>query len=449
LGVFLAIWGVLGYVLYIPANGIINWYTTIIWTLPFGVGVIGIYGAFISRPIIKAQPREGEVGLTNIPLDVVITTIGTKRTFGALTRVVRSTLHFAAYFSNYAVHIVTEEAGDALDLIRTLAAEVGAEVVVVPRDFKTHNGSRFKARAAHFSLWRRITQLGGLGKIEFNHWTYHIDDDTAVHGDTARNIAAFMMANVSSDSLHLAQGILVYCRQASSNMWMWLADAIRTADDLFRFAATTATGTPRAGLHGENLLVRTRILAEIGWDFGPNEIVEDSRFALLFSSLYPGKSGWFTARCYGAPPDNSGDFIKQRARWAEGMMRLVFNRSLPLRSRLLVAHNMFVWSLGVFQPVMTVAFMSFLVGDFNVAPVTPWLAPLWIVSVGYTYWAYWEGLRQNAYASGWKSPSMVHRVVLLPGIIWFSLLEGLGGTIGSLRYFTQQSTQFDVILKNN
>lgn len=448
LGIWAILWSVVAYVFYRPSSSVINWYTTIVWTLPFGVGVIGLTGALLSRPIIRRQPlTQADVDMVDSPLHVVITTKGEDRVLGALTRVIQSTSHFGTHFRDYVVHIVVDEGCEALDAIRVLAQEIGAEFVVVPKSYQAVNGARFKARAAQYGLEQLIKRFGGLFSIPVNAFTYHLDDDTSVEGCTVRKIAQFILDNPTMDDKHLAQGILAYRRANSTNLLMWLADAIRTADDLFRFPLTTATGTPWAGLHGENLLIRTCIEALIGWDFGRNEIVEDSRFALTFAERYPGRSAWISARVFGAPPTTAADFVRQRGRWAEGMMALAFNGDIPLKDRLLILHNMIVWATGIFQPVLVVAGVSFMVGDFNVAPITPWLAPLWVISVAYTYWAYWEGLRQNALASGRKTPKLFHRLVLIPGIAYFSLLEGFAGTYGALRFFTRRDRTFVGIAK--
>jgi hypothetical protein len=431
LAIWILIWSAVATVFYHASRGVINYYTTITWTLPFGVGIIGLWGAVVSYPIIKRQPRsDEEVGTVEHPLHVFITTKGRANVLGALTRVIRSTTHFESHFRNYVVHIVTDEGCEAMAEIRALAAQVGAEVEVVPSSYRTARGARFKARASQYSLERLIEYYGGREKIPYNCWTYRLDDDTSVGACTVRKLAAFILQNQDADSKHLAQGILAYRRSNSTSVWMWLADSIRTADDLFRFPLTTGRGTPRAGLHGENLLVRTWAEVQIGWDF-PNELVEDSRFGLKFCEMFPGRSAWITARVFGATPVTSWDFVSQRQRWADGMFGLAFDRNIPLRYRWLIMHNMIVWATGITQPVLVVLGISFMVGDFNVAPIFPWLAPLWVLSVGYTYWAYWEGLRQNAYASGMKAPSIAHRLMLIPGIIWFSLLEGAGGTFGS------------------
>jgi egghead protein (zeste-white 4 protein) len=450
LPLWLMIWTALAFLLYKDyPHELINWYASIVWTLPFGISVIGICGAFISTARIKAEARKQKVGIIDDPLDVVLITRGKADVLGALTRVIRSLHYFNTHFRNYQVYIITDQGAEAINNILNLASQTGAQVLIVPKEYQTQRGTEFKARAAQYALeWRIKNEFGGdKANIPENHQTYNLDDDTSICEDTANGLARFVVDNRGPDGKYLAQGILTYKREHSMSLWMWLADAIRTADDLLRFPFTTGRGTPRAGLHGENMLVRTSVMAEIAWDFGPGEIVEDSRFALEFCKRYPRKSAWIPVRCYGATPVSSAQLASQRERWSEGMNHLAGNGTIPLRARWLVIHNMIVWSTGITQPIVTVAFLSWLIGDFNVAPVTVWIAPFWVISVSYTCWAYYEGLRANAHASGWKRPKLHHTILMLPGIILFSFLEGLGGTLGALRYLSGMKPRFDTIRK--
>ena len=147
---------------------------------------------------------------------------------------------------------------------------------------------------------------------------------------------------------HLAQGVLTYPRELGVSRVLWLADAIRPAGDVSMFAATTGTGTPRAGLHGELLLVRASVEAEIGWDFGPRTVVEDARFALEFARRHPGCSDWFPGRCFGATPATAEAFVVQRERWARGLIELACNRALPRNHHLLAQEAA---AADVYRPV--------------------------------------------------------------------------------------------------
>ena len=245
----------------------------------------------------------------------------------------------------------------------------------------------------------------------------------------------------------MAQGILTYPREYARNRLTWLADSARPAEDVARFSAWTGSGTPRAGLHGELLVVRASVEATIGWDFGPKSIVEDAQFALIFSARYHGRSAWFSGRSYGASPATLRDFVRQRERWCWGLAALVFNRSLQLRNRLLIGYSVMSWVVGPIQNVGVVMLVAFLVADHSTSPVTIFIVPLWALNMAYVIWMYWEGLRLNAGVSGagrrkWWEPWAV--ILLIPV---FGLMEGFGGLRGFVKFVRRTENKFVVIAK--
>jgi egghead protein (zeste-white 4 protein) len=213
------------------------------------------------------------------------------------------------------------------------------------------------------------------------------------------------------------------------------------------FAATTGRGTPRAGLHGELLLVRASVEAEIGWDFGPRAMVEDAQFALEFTRRYPGRSDWFAGRSFGAAPATVLDFVKQRERWAWGLLELAANRGIPLRSRLLLIHNMIVWASGPLQHVGVVLLAGVLIENVDTLPATSALLPLWAVNIAYQVWCYWEGLKINVRASADTRIRWWEPVAVIAGMPLFSLLEATGVLRGAIRFIRRSETAFTVIAK--
>jgi hypothetical protein len=280
-------------------------------------------------------------------------------------------------------------------------------------------------------------------------WVLHMDDDTGVGPDTALAMARFIEEQLPAgrEAKHMAQGILTYPREYAFNRLTWLADSARPAEDVARFSAWTGSGTPRAGLHGELLLVRASIEATIGWDFGPRSIVEDAQFALIFSARYGGRSAWFCGRSYGSSPASFRDFLRQRERWCWGLAALVFNRSLQLRNRLLLGYSVMSWVVGPIQNVTVVVLVAFLVGDDRTSPASMFVLPLWALNMAYVIWMYWEGLRLNAEASGcgrrkWWEPWAV--ILLIPV---FGLMEGVGGLRGFAKFVRRVENKFTVIAK--
>ncbi|WP_405019160.1 membrane glycosyltransferase [Kitasatospora sp. NBC_00070] len=433
---------------FVPNPSPLGWVLTIVWSMPVMGVLIGFQGVLMVRrrlrkvaQMVPPAPAEDDF------LIVLVPTIGRHDTYPALERSVLSYVdHLPAYFPWLRVEILTEEGCAAGEKIDELAARSPLiRVVTVPKTYQTPNGTKFKARANHYSHELRIAE----GDAEDDVWVLHMDDDTGVGPDTAASVAQFInrQRRAGDDAKHMAQGILTYPRENAVNTFTWLADAIRPADDIARFRAMTGTGTPTAGVHGELLLMRASIEATIGWDFGPDTIVEDAQHALNFCTRYPGRSDWFNGRCYGASPAGLKDFIKQRERWAWGLVALCFNRSIPLKYRVFIGLGMVSWVLGPLQHVGLILLIAWFTGTMNTSPVTQSVVFIWAINFAYVIWTYWEGLRLNALSSAsyrrkWWEPIAI--VALIPV---FSFLEGLGGLRGLIKFLRREENQFVVIAK--
>ncbi|MEV0410881.1 glycosyltransferase family 2 protein [Streptomyces sp. NPDC050448] len=426
----------------------LGWTLSVIWSLP-AIGVmVGFQGVLlIRRRLRKAHEMVAPAPVEEDFLIVLVPTIGRHDTYPALERSVLSYVdHLPPYFPRMRVDVLTEEGCEAAERIDDLAAmNPLIRVVTVPKVYETANGTRFKARANHYAHELRIDEGEALDDV----WVLHMDDDTGVGPDTAASMAQFVnrQRRAGDEGKHMAQGILAYPRENAVNRFTWLADAVRPADDIARFRAFTGLGTPVAGVHGELLLLRASIEATIGWDFGPKAIVEDAQLALTFCRKYPGRSDWFNGRCYGASPATTRDFIKQRERWAWGLVALCFNRTVPFRYRWFLMLCMVSWVLGPLQHVATVLLVAWFIGDFNTSPVTQSVVIMWSLSFAYVIWTYWEGLRLNALVSvngkrGWWEPLAVLALIPL-----FSVLEGLGGLRGLIKFIKREENKFVVIAK--
>jgi hypothetical protein len=429
--------------------GVTGWMVTVAWTVPVVNTLLGLSGALVASARLR-HSRGGPPAATPTVRDllvVAVPTIGRPDTFPALVRVVRSFCRYLPEnFARLRVDIIIEEDCAEANRIAGLAATSHLiRVITVPRGYRTPGGTRFKARASHYAHELRLAE----GEAGDDVWVLHMDDDTGVGPDTPAALARFIDAQrlAGKDARHLAQGVLSYPREHSTNRLLWLADALRPGIDLALYAATTGRGMPRAGLHGELLLVRASVEAEIGWDFGPHAIVEDSEFGLRFCGRYPRGSDWFPGLCYGASPATLMDFVRQRERWAWGLLRLAATRSIPLRNRLLLMYNIGLWTVG---PVIQVIFLLMLAvraGGVSVSPVTAALLPVCALNTAYAFWLYWEGMKINVWASArprrrwWEAPSLVLLVPL------FTLFEAAGAIRGLGRFLRNGAATFTVIAK--
>jgi egghead protein (zeste-white 4 protein) len=431
-----------------PDPSPLGWALTIVWSLPAVSSMVGLQGALLIRrryrrraEMVPAAPAYHDCLL------VVVPTIGRLDTYPALERSVRSYAQYLPpYFPYFRVDVIIEEGCEAQWRIYRLARRLrGVRVVTVPAAYRTPNGTRFKARANHYSHELRIAE----GEARSCIWILHMDDDTSVGPDTAAAIAQFInrQRRAGAAGKHMAQGILTYPRENAVNKFTWLADAVRPADDIARFRAFTGMGNPVGGVHGELLLLRASVEATIGWDFGPKAIVEDAQLALAFCQRYPGKSDWFNGRCYGASPASVRDFIRQRERWAWGLLALCFNRSILLRYRVFLSLFVTTWILGPLQHIGTILLIAWFTGSMNTSPVTESVLVLWALNFAYVIWTYWEGLRLNALSSATGRRKWWEPVAVLALIPVFALMEGIGGFRGLMKFLLRRQKKFVVIAK--
>ena len=123
-------------------------------------------------------------------LIVVVPTIGRHDTYPALERSVLSYIaHLPRCFPDLRIDIVTEQDCEAIDRIARLAARSDLiRLMAVPRHYRTPNGTKFKARANHYTHELRIYEYEDRDDV----WVLHMDDDTGVGPDTALAMARFI-----------------------------------------------------------------------------------------------------------------------------------------------------------------------------------------------------------------------------------------------------------------
>jgi hypothetical protein len=301
-------------------------------------------------------------------------------------------------------------------------------IVNVPTEYRTPLGARFKTRANQFAMEARRE----AGENTQDCYVYHLDDDTHIGRDTAASLAEFI--ELDGDRFYLAQGILTFPHELTRSKVCRLADSIRPADDLTRFAFFTGVlGTPLGGLHGEHLIIRADIEDEIGWDF-PDTVIEDAYFAVQFATKYPRRSTTLNSYSYGASPASVRDLLRQRRRWIEGLLRLAFNRRLPLLPKLPLLYSIFTWSLAPFQFVGLALLISYAAGFDNTSPISPLLLPLWALGLAGVFWSYLEGLKINLSASYRPPPHLLLSILIIPAIYMITLLETFGVMLGIVRF---------------
>ncbi len=366
-------------------------------------------------------------------LVVTVPTLLAAGNLPALERVLHSLLlNLPEYFDRFHVDVITEGSVDQrplqdwVDRCGPMADPI--RIVNVPADYTTPLGARFKTRANQYAMEVRRE----AGENTDGCYVYHLDDDTHIGRDTAASLAEFI--ELDGDRFYLAQGILTFPHELTPSKFCRLADSIRPADDLTRFAFFTGVlGRPLGGLHGEHLVIRADIEDEIGWDF-PDTVIEDAYFAIQFASKYPKRSTTLNSYSYGASPASVRDLLRQRRRWIEGLLRLAFNRKLPFVPKLPLLYSIFTWCLAPFQFVGLALLISYASGIDNTSPVSPAILPLWALGLAGVFWFYLEGLKVNLSASDRPRPHLLLSLLILPSIYLITLIETVGVMLGIVRF---------------
>lgn len=208
-------------------------------------------------------------------------------------------------FYNYQISIVTDDPDD----VRTLENEK-CEVLVVDKDFSAN--AIKKGRALQYAVERRRR----AGTNTKKQWIFHMDDESYLTSQTILALLKFIREGKGVAS----EGPIFYpLKFESANRLTAIAESIRP------FACydcvSQMTNPPPLHMHGSNLLIRSDIEDDIGWNFGPT-LAEDQMFGFKVYEKYgPGSMGWHGGILLEQPPLNVKDHFFQRRRWVLGTMQ--------------------------------------------------------------------------------------------------------------------------------
>ena len=132
--------------------GPLNWYTSMMWTLPVLSSSLGLVGMLCTAPRGCVSAHVQESPLVSDLLIVLVPTVAREDTLVALERVVLSFLHhLPRRFAHVRVDVVIDEACQGRQDVARLSVHPCVRVITVPRDYSPARGTRFKARANHYA----------------------------------------------------------------------------------------------------------------------------------------------------------------------------------------------------------------------------------------------------------------------------------------------------------
>ncbi len=291
----------------------------------------------------------------------------------------------------------------------------------VPTDYQTSNRSLYKARALQYALEHST--------LPDNAWIVHLDEETRPTSSGIKGIARMIRQEEEAGTLRIGQGTILYHRDWHKHPFLTLADNIRTGDDFARFHFQHLVGITIFGLHGSFIVVRNDVEKAGGFDFGPPGSITEDAFWSLVSMEKGIRCRWVDGYLEEQSTQGVGDFVRQRRRWFQGLVKVVLQAPVKLRWRISLGVNTILWSLAPFAALYTVAHL------FYGSVPDPWIRFLANASFCSFIMLYLIGLRANLDEHGItnmvsRARWMIVQVILVP---FFTLLEGTGVMMALLK----------------
>jgi cellulose synthase/poly-beta-1,6-N-acetylglucosamine synthase-like glycosyltransferase len=242
-------------------------------------------------------------------------------------------------FNNYHISVVTDDSSDEKTL-----EQHHCEVVTVPPHFQAN--AIKKARALQYAVEHRRRR----GQNTRHQWIFHMDDESYVTRQTVLALLKFIREGKGIAS----EGPIFYpLKFESASRLTALAESIRPY--ACYDCVSQMTRPPPLHMHGSNLLVRSDIEDEIGWNFGPT-LAEDQMFGfLVYQKFGPNSMGWHGGMLLEQPPLDIKDHFFQRRRWVLGTMQNM--HKFPRKHRLKLMFKSITYFLGFASAVASTAIM--------------------------------------------------------------------------------------------
>lgn len=267
-----------------------------------------------------------------------ITAIG--KNTRALEESARSVFHWLRHTPRLAfqplVWIVVEPEGYATDpsMYESLRRD-GAEIMVVPRSYKTPLGTHGKARALEFACEARTRRGLSTDRV----WVYHQDEETCVGQDTLLGIAQL----VREGRYLVGSGVILYPIDWVGNP-SHIQELTRSYDDFRVLDSMTMPGNPTAGFHGSHIIVRADVEDTVGWDSAGYAPAEDLTFEIRVRARYGSVFGILRGFAYEKGAFGLYDQLRQRRRWVHGVLfALLRAPDLTVKRRLTVLYSALSW----------------------------------------------------------------------------------------------------------
>jgi hypothetical protein len=228
-----------------------------------------------------------------------------------------------AGFDKYDIEVVADDKGVDLS---------GAHTILVPRDYVCN--SKFKARAMNYAL-QFIDNSPDT-------WIMHKDEDSKIIPQTIFSVLHY----IKSGGKPVANGPLMF--PWDKNIFTFYLEAQRYWT-FFWVKDQMNTGLVH-WMNGSNMLIRSDIEHQIGWDFPDCPYSEDSRFAWEAGKRLGKVFGWHGGLTIEKPAKTFMSAMRQRRRWYAGWFFLL--KYMYWRVWLYRSYSNVVWALSFFVLIL-------------------------------------------------------------------------------------------------
>ncbi|HEY8885911.1 MAG TPA: glycosyltransferase family 2 protein [Candidatus Microsaccharimonas sp.] len=314
------------------------------------------------------------------------------------------------------------------------------QILVIPDAYQTARGdTKYKARGLQYAL--------EYSEIPETAWLVHLDEETQPTSSGIKGIAKMINEEEESGKLRIGQGAILYHRNWKTKPFWTLADNVRTGDDFARFYAQHRIGQTIFGLHGSYIVVRNDVEKRVGFDFGPHGSITEDAFWAVRNMEDGVRARWCEGYLEEQSTEGLNDFLKQRARWFQGLWIVSFFAPVKLRWRLSILVNTVFWMFAPLAGLYTVA-------HFFIGYATPWWVTL-MANLTYASFMtlYLTGLKANMdehKIEGWhrRAGWTIAQIALTPV---FSIIESSGVVLGIWQLvksiFSKKEIEFHVVKK--
>lgn len=338
-----------------------------------------------------------------------------------------------SYFP-YLVEVVTEaalfEAPDDSDVLH----------LKVPSEYKTPNGTKFKARALHYACQASL--------VPNNAWIVHLDEESQPTSSAIKGICKFISnCERTKDRRRIGQGCILYNRSWKSYRFLTLADMRRTGDDFGHFFLQHNLGVILFGLHGSFVVCRADVENKIGFDVGPDgSITEDAWWSLM--ALERGcRFAWVEGFLAEQSTQSLSDMIRQRRRWNYGLLKVAFMSPARLRYRVSFAFFLLTWFVAPFVMPFQLAYVLTIAEHHLPVPMIVRVPTLFIISI--QLWNYLIGwvinVREGLEVKWYMIP--LWSIVLIVLYPIFQLIEIVAMMSSFFAGFSKSGRGFHVVQK--